>query len=149
MKEQRHTEEQNDIRADSLKESQRQGVFVDEFGQANPHVGTGSCRPATKGKLAEPLKREVATDFIDVLTVGMGKKFIKIFQKLEKKHGRVIALQLIDDQLTDIIIEEFRAEMRCQVQRIYEWFGEEKPEWHKDVIDQIGTPDGQYPSNKE
>lgn len=157
MREQRHTEEQNGIRADCLKESQKRGVFVDEAGQENPHVGTGSCRPATKGKLAEPVKREVATDFIDALTVEMGKKFVEMFQRLEKKYGRIIALQFIDNELADLVKAEFGIEMDLKIQQIHEWFGEdkltqwgeEKPEWHKDVINQIGTPNGQYPSNKE
>ena len=49
----RHTEERNDIRAEILRESQRQGVFVDEFGQVNPSVSLGgTCRPATEGPLA-------------------------------------------------------------------------------------------------
>lgn len=42
MKELRHNEERNGIRADSLKESQRQGIFVDEFGQGNPQVRVGN-----------------------------------------------------------------------------------------------------------
>lgn len=50
----RHTEQRKDARAESLRESQRRGVFVDEFGQANPHVTRpGTCRPATKGSLAD------------------------------------------------------------------------------------------------
>ena len=49
----RHTKERRDARAESLRESQRRGVFVDEFNQANPHVaGPGTCRPATTGPLA-------------------------------------------------------------------------------------------------
>ena len=124
MEEQRHTEEREAVRNESFKESQKQSVFVDEFGQTNPHVGMGSCRPATKGKLVIPLKREIATDFIDALTVGISKKFIAAFQKLNKRYGKTIALQLIDDQLADIIKEEFGMEMDLKIQQIHEWFGE-------------------------
>lgn len=53
MKEERHTKERESTRADSLKESQKQGVFVDEYRQENLHIGFGSCRPATKGLLAK------------------------------------------------------------------------------------------------
>jgi hypothetical protein len=49
----RHTEERNNVRAESLRESQKQGVFVDESGQTNPQVSIGgTCRPATTGPLA-------------------------------------------------------------------------------------------------
>jgi len=124
MEEQRHTEEREFVRSESFRESVKARFFTDEFGQANPHVGTGSCRPATKGKLAEPVKREIATDFIDALTVGIGKKFIAAFQKLNKKYGKTIALQFIDDELADIIKAEFGVEMDLKIQQIHEWFGE-------------------------
>lgn len=122
MKELRHTEEQNGIRADSLKESQRQGIFVDEFGQANPHVGTGTCRPATKGKLAEPLRREMTMDFIRSL--NMTTAISKVFQDLEKRYGKAIALQLLNDDFADMVKEELGMEMDLRVQQIHEWFGE-------------------------
>lgn len=124
MEEQRHTEEQNGIRADCLKESQRQGIFIDEAGQENPHVGTGSCRPATKGKLAEPVKRKIAIDFVNSLKLISVKKFNNIFNKLEKKYGKTIALQFIDDELATIIKEEFEIEIALKIQQVHEWFGE-------------------------
>lgn len=41
MKELRHTEERNARKTESLKVSQEQDVFVDEFGCQNPHVSVG------------------------------------------------------------------------------------------------------------
>lgn len=49
----RHTEERNDVKAEIFRESQKRGVFVDEFGLMNPQVSVGgTCRPATTGPLA-------------------------------------------------------------------------------------------------
>jgi len=123
MKEQRHTKERESVRAESFKKSQKQKVFVDEFGQANPHVGIGSCHPATKGKLAEPIKRKIAIDFVNSLKLILVKKFNSIFNKLEKKYGKTIALRFIDDELVDIIVEEFKMELDLKVQQVHEWFG--------------------------
>lgn len=148
MREQRHTDEREFVRGESFRESAKVRLFTDEFGQANPHVGTGSCRPATKGKLAEPVKLEITSDFI--VSLNMTTAIAKVFQRLEKKYGRVIALQFIDDELSDIIKAEFGIGMDLRIQQIHEWFGEDKlTQWGDDVRDQIGTPDGQYPPNKK
>lgn len=50
MKNLRYSPERNKIRAESLKESQKRGVFVDEFGCENPHLGMGTCRLAITKK---------------------------------------------------------------------------------------------------
>lgn len=139
MEEHRHTEEENGIRADCLKESQKRGVWVDESGQENPHVGTGSCRPATKGKLAEPIKRAAATDFINSISTQISLKFIDAFQKLEKKYGKIIALQFIDDELAEIIKVEFEIELDLKIQQIHEWFGEPKPTEEEIICDNCGA----------
>jgi len=118
MKELRHTPEREAVRNKSFRESVKQGVFVDEFGCENPHVGMGSYRPATKGKLAEPEKRAIAANFVH--SIISGNKFVKIFQQLEKKYGKTIALQFIDDQLIDLIKEKFEIELNLQVQQIHE-----------------------------
>ena len=44
--------EDQEQRADNLVNSQRAGVFVDECGRENPHVGFGKVKYATQGKLA-------------------------------------------------------------------------------------------------
>jgi len=121
MEELRHTPEREAIRDESFKESQKRGVFVDEFGCENPHLGMGSCRPATKGELAEKLKRPVAANFVH--SIISGNKFVKMFQQLEKKYGRAVALQLIDNQLVDLINEKFKMELDLQIQQIHEWYG--------------------------
>lgn len=122
MREQRHTEKREAVRGESFVESAKAKHFIDEFGQVNPHVGTGSCRPATKGKLAEPVKRAIAAEFVH--SILNGKNWVQAFQKLSKRYGKTIALQLIDDELVKLIAEKFRIEMDLRIQQIHEWFGE-------------------------
>lgn len=136
-------EEQDAARCESFQESQKRGVFVDEFGRENPQVSTGSCKPATKGPLAEVLKRPIAANFVH--SIISGNVFVKFVQQLERKYGRITMLRLMDAQLVELIKEKFEIELALQVQFLHE----EKLEWDKDVIDQIRTPDGQYPPYEE
>lgn len=109
MRELRHTEERNGIRADSLKKSQRRGVFVDEYGQENPQVNVGTI--ARDGK---PEWREFT---LSCFSCG------RVLKKMGTYTNPPSVLCC------------------CAKMKINEW--------DKDVRDQIGTPDGQYPPNKE
>jgi len=143
-------EEQNATRCESIKESQKRGVFVDEFGGENPAVAVGSCKPATKGVLAEPEKRKLAVDFIDGIAVKFSEEFVRMFRMLEKKYNRVIALQFIDDEFGDYVKKVFGLVIDTQIPLIHTLSGEEKStQLDDDIRDQIGTPDGQYSPYKE
>ena len=111
-------------RLDSIRESQKRSVFVDEFGGENPAVAIGRCKPATKGVLAIPLKEEIAAEIIDDLDDALRLAFTTAFRKLETKHNRTIALQAFDSQLAEIAGVKLMEAMESKLTQLHDWYGE-------------------------